>query len=1481
MAFEQTSVPGGDVVRPLNSVARSVAEESLVLPVSTAVPGAVPIFYPASVSDAGLVGMGYGNVTSGGGGGAATWCVRPAVPVHNHNPSVNPAVGFVHAPSFPNRVGAVGGNAVDVSSSFVAATHGFPMNLGGNWVASGNGLDSINSSDVNNNNNNNNNAVPGNSRVISNSGDHVCSIGVGSISNTPSSQRTDQAIEEGGDDSISGRKMKLMCSYGGKILPRPSDGMLRYVGGQTRIISVKRDVSFNDLVQKMVSTFGQHVVIKYQLPDEDLDALVSVSCPDDLENMMEEYERLIERSPDGSPKLRVFLLSSELDPSGVAQFVNLHDGGLKYVEAVNGIADGIGGKLTRKASYTSAVSTQNSDFSGIDALDSLNAAQGDVSGVPVPMPSSLSPEGNVAASHDGTLNSVVPEPGTSYTEASAVRPGIPVTNYVPTHIPPLQNEVELEKSVPVTFSQTQFGLQQSGLEIPPSTPLQTSFDHRQEVMNHADYVQRPPHMGFLNPQFLGKPGSIYSQHQFHDNTSRFGSHQVIPAVQMTMTQPFSHAALRPSVIQPQAFMQPQQNRLDQYNDENASGLRIHQVPAEQSYNTFQVQVPFGGNYGWVQVPSAEHVIFSDAFVPQQPMMIPEKLQRVEDCYMCQKKLPHAHSDPVVQDQRNSCAGPISDSIQSFYSLPTEDNSRAQATNMVLVSAPMKDDNVEQVVVTRPKVLSKLDTPAGAACTDTTGLSLELESETAFIQKLDRSDHPRNAVVQEAVVRTGEKQFPSDGLMGTAPHSYRDDITRQHMVPLDSRSKEDALVNKPVTNDIPLVGGTSVENSDCMVQECPTEYTNELCSTTSKADAMENWIAQDLLKPIDGRIDNLKIGNPENFLNNDKFDYSTQHVAEKKGVPLDNNFGKSKLITDADQINMIDLLPSSTVEISYGNNSRPVEYNEVIQTPVWGIPGSNPQPKSGNHHREDAVLSSGPPSARFGEVKDSSNSLFSNQDLWNIHSSYFPPPRPNKVALKKETYSNKDQVGENLGINGEQNLEAQIDNGLYQTLQQNLTFEEARSVAKVSSEDRQLQAVAEGLAASVLHSSTSSNIDLNVKDVSHHEDIGDGDVQNNLIDIQHKDKIQDLKSKLPEKLNFGFPASDVGALQIIKNCDLEELIELGSGTFGTVYHGKWRGTDVAIKRINDRCFAGKHSEQERLRADFWNEAIKLADLHHPNVVAFYGVVLDGPGGSVATVTEYMVNGSLRNALQKNGRLRVFSDRTARFCVTRRECDGLKSGNHEYLEKVNQMKGGGGLCLGIGRFGFEHRTNLDKRKRLLIAMDVAFGMEYLHGKNIVHFDLKSDNLLVNLRDPHRPICKVGDLGLSKVKCQTLISGGVRGTLPWMAPELLNGSSSLVSEKVDVFSFGIVMWELLTGEEPYADLHYGAIIGGIVNNTLRPPVPESCDPEWRLLMEMCWSSEPSERPSFTEIANGLRSMATKISPKGQNQQQQPASSLSQAQK
>ncbi|KAK9070604.1 hypothetical protein SSX86_011006 [Deinandra increscens subsp. villosa] len=312
-----------------------------------------------------------------------------------------------------------------------------------------------------------------------------------------------------------------------------------------------------------------------------------------------------------------------------------------------------------------------------------------------------------------------------------------------------------------------------------------------------------------------------------------------------------------------------------------------------------------------------------------------------------------------------------------------------------------------------------------------------------------------------------------------------------------------------------------------------------------------------------------------------------------------------------------------------------------------------------------------------------------------------------------------------------------------------------------------------------------------------------DLAENLRMADSEYEVETMNDGLPSiDLSLGDP--DISSLQIIRNEDLEELRELGSGTFGTVYHGKWRGTDVAIKRIKKSCFAGRSSEQERLTVEFWREAVILSKLHHPNVMAFYGVVQDGPDATLATVTEFMVDGSLRHVLLRKDR------------------------------------------------------HLDHRKRLIIAMDAAFGMEYLHSKNIVHFDLKCDNLLVNMKDSSRPICKVGDFGLSKIKRNTLVSGGVRGTLPWMAPELLNGGSNKVSEKVDVFSYGIVLWEILTREEPYANMHYGAIIGGIVNNTLRPTVPSDCDPDWRRLMEQCWAPDPVVRPSFTEITNQLRVMS-----------------------
>lgn len=89
---------------------------------------------------------------------------------------------------------------------------------------------------------------------------------------------------------------------------------------------------------------------------------------------------------------------------------------------------------------------------------------------------------------------------------------------------------------------------------------------------------------------------------------------------------------------------------------------------------------------------------------------------------------------------------------------------------------------------------------------------------------------------------------------------------------------------------------------------------------------------------------------------------------------------------------------------------------------------------------------------------------------------------------------------------------------------------------------------------------------------------------------------------------------------------------------------------------------------------------------------------------------------------------------------------------------------------------------------IALRIAHGMHFLHSQNIIHFDLKAANLLCDLRDPERPVVKIADVGLSKLKLDTYVSGNMRGTLPWMAPELfpsldsMPGAQGVIIDKVD---------------------------------------------------------------------------------------------------
>ncbi|XP_043698711.1 uncharacterized protein LOC122649574 [Telopea speciosissima] len=109
-----------------------------------------------------------------------------------------------------------------------------------------------------------------------------------------------------------GAKLRLMCSYGGHIVPRPHDKSLCYLGGETRIVVVERQSSLADLSSRLSRSLlnGRSFALKYQLPNEDLDSLISVTTDEDLENMIEEYDRTTTSSLKPS-RLRVFLFPTK------------------------------------------------------------------------------------------------------------------------------------------------------------------------------------------------------------------------------------------------------------------------------------------------------------------------------------------------------------------------------------------------------------------------------------------------------------------------------------------------------------------------------------------------------------------------------------------------------------------------------------------------------------------------------------------------------------------------------------------------------------------------------------------------------------------------------------------------------------------------------------------------------------------------------------------------------------------------------------------------------------------------------------------------------------------------------------------------------------------------------------------------------------------------------------------------------------------
>ncbi|XP_060939608.1 protein kinase Npk [Limanda limanda] len=212
-----------------------------------------------------------------------------------------------------------------------------------------------------------------------------------------------------------------------------------------------------------------------------------------------------------------------------------------------------------------------------------------------------------------------------------------------------------------------------------------------------------------------------------------------------------------------------------------------------------------------------------------------------------------------------------------------------------------------------------------------------------------------------------------------------------------------------------------------------------------------------------------------------------------------------------------------------------------------------------------------------------------------------------------------------------------------------------------------------------------------------------------------------------------------------------------------------------------------------------EAEILSVLSHKNIIQFYGAVLESPNYGI--VTEYASGGSL----------------------------------YEYLSS-------------------EQSEEMDMEQIMTWAIQIAKGIHYLHAEapvKVIHRDLKSRNVVMT-GDKDLKIC---DFGASKFLTHTTHMTVV-GTFPWMAPEVIQ--SLPVSETCDTYSYGVVLWEMLTREVPFKGFEGLQVAWLVVEKQERLTIPTCCPASFAELMRKCWQADPKERPQFKQMLVTLEAMA-----------------------
>ncbi|EGO05229.1 hypothetical protein SERLA73DRAFT_174256 [Serpula lacrymans var. lacrymans S7.3] len=286
------------------------------------------------------------------------------------------------------------------------------------------------------------------------------------------------------------------------------------------------------------------------------------------------------------------------------------------------------------------------------------------------------------------------------------------------------------------------------------------------------------------------------------------------------------------------------------------------------------------------------------------------------------------------------------------------------------------------------------------------------------------------------------------------------------------------------------------------------------------------------------------------------------------------------------------------------------------------------------------------------------------------------------------------------------------------------------------------------------------------------------------------------SQSKTNLSRALPDSPSGGPKPIFKWVRGELI--GKGTYGRVYLAlnATTGEMIAVKQVEIPTTASDRNDtrQASLVQALKMESETLKDLDHPNIVQYLG--FEETPNFLSIFLEYVPGGSIGSCLQKHGK---------------------------FDEEVTKS----------------------------FTSQILSGLEYLHSKNILHRDLKADNILVETSG----ICKISDFGISKRTDD--INGGahtaMQGTIFWMAPEVINTPKGKgYNSKIDIWSVGCVVLEMWAGKRPWNEEEAVAVMLKLFNTKQPPPVPDdviltSLAKDFK---DKCFAVDPKDRPSAAEL-------------------------------